>query len=186
MLVKRKLRGFHLTGTLRPLLRKHLERSDSWGGSGWFLLKQHRQASILATTEVTLPCPLAHQTQFKMWCRSWRNNTWKRSGVLLRSSGSCMSGSWSSSASSSPRRGSPRAVALAAWPTARQLSRRWPSGQRRGKNGTRSTRVKDQGCGALRELVRHVKEDRPDTEGNLSPISGLLEIGFLFQEYCPS
>lgn len=151
MLVKRKLRGFHRTEPLRPLLRKHMERSESGGRSGWCLLKQHRQAPVLATTEDTLPCPLAHQTQFKMWCRSWRNNTWKRSGVRLRSSGSCMSGSWSSSASSSPRRGSPRAAALAAWPTARQLSRRWPSGQRRGKNGTRSTRVKAQGRGALGE-----------------------------------
>lgn len=119
----KKIEGSHVTGLLRPPPRKHW-KTLFWGRM-WFLLKKHCRLPLLVTTEDALPCLLAHQTQFKMWFRSWRNNTWKRSGAPWRSSGSCMSGSWSSFASSSLLRGSTRAAAPSAWPTAaRPPSRR--------------------------------------------------------------
>lgn len=138
MLVKRQLGGFHLVGPLG--CSEKSGKARFWAGR-WFLLEEAPAGCpVIGTAEDTLPCLLARQTQCKMWFRCWRNSTWRKRGVPWRSSGSCTRGSWSSSASSCPQSGSPRAAAPTAWPTAaRQLSRRWPSGQKRGKNGTLGT-----------------------------------------------
>ena len=158
MLRKRKWRGFHVTGPLRPLTDSTLKGSILGEGMV-FAERDAHGLPVVATAEGTLPCLLAHQTQFKTWFRSWRNSTWKRRGAPLRSSGSCTSGSWSSSASSCPPRGGPRAAARTAWPTAaRRLSRKWPSGQRRGKKGSGGGGAQSPGLGVLGEgVVRRVK-----------------------------
>lgn len=158
MLRKRKWRGFHPTGPLGPLTGSTLKGSILGAGMVFALRNTHGLPAV-ATAEGTPPCLLAHQTQFKMWFRSWRNSTWKKRGAPLRSSGSCTSANWSSSASSCPRRGGPRAAALTAWPiAARQLSRKWPSGQRRGTKGNGGGGAQSQGLGVLGEaVVRHVK-----------------------------
>ena len=108
MLAERQRGGFHLAGPL-GLTEKASGEARLGAGRGFLL----QEAPVIATTEDTLLCLLAPQTQCKMWFRCWRNSTWRRRGVPWRSSDSCMSGSWNSSASSCPRSGSPRAAALA-------------------------------------------------------------------------
>ena len=158
MLRKRKWREFHLTGPGRPLPDKSTERLHL--GEETVLVRSLAGGGGRCRSEPPLKGPLpsllACQTQFRTWCRSWRNSTWKKSEAPSRSSDSCTSGSWSSSASSCPRRGSPRSAAPTAWPTAaRRRSRRWPSGPRRGRKGTQGPGARPRG---LREaVVRHVK-----------------------------